>query len=271
MIVIEPFTDTDVAAALRLSQEAGWPHRFEDWRLVVALSSGVVARAGEEVVGTGLLTRFGACGRLSMVLVAGRLRGQGIGRRLVQALLENAGDVPLALVATDAGRPLYRSLGFRDSGHIRQSQGVVTPPPPPERPVRPGTIADLERICAMDLAASGCDRAAMLTRIARQGRVLVADEGFAMLRCSGHGQSLGPIVAADEGTTRALIAAGAAAVGEGGFLRLDMPEEVALSVDPLPGRIGLETVGGGTVMTRGRGAVPTGGHMLRALASQALG
>ncbi len=46
-------------------------------------------------------------------------RRQGIARRMVSLLLEEAwrrGVTEVSLDATEAGRPLYRSLGFHDSG-----------------------------------------------------------------------------------------------------------------------------------------------------------
>lgn len=47
------------------------------------------------------------------------LRRQGIAFRMVSMLIENAwkrGATEISLDATEAGRPLYRKLGFRDSG-----------------------------------------------------------------------------------------------------------------------------------------------------------
>ena len=47
------------------------------------------------------------------------LRRQGIARRMVSMLIErawNRGATEISLDATEAGRPLYRALGFRDSG-----------------------------------------------------------------------------------------------------------------------------------------------------------
>ena len=47
------------------------------------------------------------------------LRRQGIARRMVSMLIErawNRGATEISLDATEAGRPLYLALGFRDSG-----------------------------------------------------------------------------------------------------------------------------------------------------------
>ena len=55
-------------------------------------------------------------GRLLHVWVEPPLRGNGLGRALVQQCLAAAGDLQLrsySLHATDDGRPLYERLGFR--------------------------------------------------------------------------------------------------------------------------------------------------------------
>ena len=41
-LTFAPFAPAHLEGALRLSQEAGWPHRMEDWRLVQRISRGVV-------------------------------------------------------------------------------------------------------------------------------------------------------------------------------------------------------------------------------------
>jgi hypothetical protein len=65
--------------------EASWPHRLEDWRLLLELSSGVVACDGlGAIVGTAMSWSYGAgAGTLSMILVSPTEQGKGIGRRLL--------------------------------------------------------------------------------------------------------------------------------------------------------------------------------------------
>lgn len=268
-IVIVPFTEAHLDGALRLSREAGWLHRRADWAMLAALSEGVVALKDGVVVATGFCTGFGACRWLNMVVVSAALRSQGLGRRVVRALLEIAGEAGTSLVATADGRPLYETLGFVAGARIVQHQGRVAGFPAAAEPVRPGTVVDLARICAWDRAATGCDRTGLLTRIAQQGRVLVAERGFAMLRAFGEGHVLGPVAAADPATACALVAAGARALGEGMGLRVDIWAGNGLA-DTLE-EIGLPPVGGGTEMRRG--AAPERGATYRsyALVSQALG
>lgn len=56
---------------------------------------------------------------LMNVYTAPAFRRRGIARMLVTALMDEArqrGATEISLDATEAGRPLYRSLGFRESG-----------------------------------------------------------------------------------------------------------------------------------------------------------
>jgi len=115
----------DLEAAHGLSTEAGWPHRLEDWRLFHEFGSGIAAcdETGA-IIGTAMGWRYGArAGTLGMILVSPPLQGQGLGRRLMQNLLDDAGGRGLMLNATAAGLHLYTACGFGIVGAIRQFQG----------------------------------------------------------------------------------------------------------------------------------------------------
>jgi GNAT superfamily N-acetyltransferase len=264
---IVPFEPAHLHGALRLSQEAGWPHQSEDWMLTLSVSQGAVALDGEAVVGTALCTPFGRVALLNMIIVDARMRGRGLGRELMTAVMTLAGDRELRLVATEEGIPLYEKLGFVASGRILQHQGTAVAGTP-ELPVRPDGVADIDRLAAMDRAASGLARAALLRRIAERGDVLLAENGFAMLRNFGRGRVIGPVVAQDDATARALIAEGARRAA-GTFLRIDLPESRGLG--DFVAALGLAHAGGGTAMSLRPGAGASGGFTTYALASQALG
>ncbi|MEP3121786.1 MAG: GNAT family N-acetyltransferase [Nisaea sp.] len=263
----DAFTGRHIDGAVRLSREASWPHRPEDWKLVHSVSTGVVALNGDDVVGTALRSDFGDVSTLSMIIVDARMRGRGLGRKLMAQMMDGTDARELRLVATADGLPLYEKLGFQAVGEILQHQGIAKAATP-ERAVEEVEAVDLEALTALDLAASGMDRGALLARIAGIGTVLRAESGFAMLRPFGRGQLVGPIVARDAATARALIAAAARRV-EGQFLRIDMPMNVA---EPqFAESLGLSHVGGGTAMVCGPKSRPTSEHKTFALAAQALG
>ncbi len=266
-ISLDPFTPAHLAGALRLSQAENWPHRAEDWALTLSVSQGVVALLEGEIVGTALCSEFGDVAMLNMIIVDRKMRGRGLGRRLMEAVMARAGGREMRLVATHEGLPLYEKLGFVRSGKIEQYQGIahaVTAEAAVSHLARP----DLVSIAAADFAASGLDRAALLAALSEQGVILSAGSGFAALRSFGRGAVLGPIVAQDASSARALIADAARRMA-GSFLRIDLPAERGLG--PFVTRLGLAHVGGGTAMVRNPIPRPPAAFQTYALISQALG
>lgn len=245
-IRITAFTDAHIPGALRLSRDAGWPHRAEDWALNLSVSRGVAALQGGEVVGTALCSEFGDIVTLNMIVVDARMRGQGLGRRLMQAVFDVAGPRETRLVATQDGLPLYEKLGFTPTGKVAQHQGIAITATP-DRAIREGSVDDVPRLAQMEQAASGLTREGLLHRIASGGTVLLAENGFAMLRDFGRGIVIGPVVAHDGATARALIT-DAARRTAGTFLRIDLPEGRGLSA--FVETLGLAHVGGGIAMHR---------------------
>lgn len=270
-VQIVAFRTAHLPGALRLSQQAGWPHRMDDWGLNAAVSQGVAAVAGDRVVGTALCTVFGPVALLNMIIVDQAMRGQGLGRGLMEVAMAHAGQREMRLVATAEGIPLYENLGFVACGMIRQHQGVVrdvVQSTPPATPVTSGSRDDLGRLAPMDQIATGLQREKLLHLIARQGEVLLAERGFALLRDFGRGRVVGPVVARDAQTAQALIAEAARRTA-GSFLRIDLPQEHGF--DDFVAALGLANVGGGTLMTRNAAPAPQGDYTAFALASQALG
>ena len=49
-IDLAAFGPEHLEASVKLSRQAGWPHRLEDWRMALALSQGVVALEAGRVV-----------------------------------------------------------------------------------------------------------------------------------------------------------------------------------------------------------------------------
>lgn len=241
-IQLVDFTTEHLPGAVRLSQQAAWPHRKEDWALTLTQSTGVAAIHEGEVVGTALASKFGDVATLNMIIVDERLRGRRLGRRLMDAVIEQAGAREMRLIATQDGLPLYEKLGFVRTGKVEQFQGIARSSRS-DQTVKVDCY-DLERMVAMDTAASGLERGDLLARIAEHGQVLTADRGFAILREFGRGTVLGPIVADDLETARALLAT-AAQAQDGSFLRIDTPVP---ELGAFAQSLGLEPVGGGTCM-----------------------
>ncbi len=270
-ILFEPFATCHLDAATVLSRAEHWPHRREDWALGLSLGRGVVATVDGCVVGTALATPFGRVTTLSMIIVAAEMRGRGLGRALVERAMAVGSD-EWRLIATQEGMPLYRRLGFAETGEIVQHQGPVAAVARPEG-VAWAEPADADPIAALDREATGMDRAALVDAIMDAGRLAVLRDGgrllgYGAIRPFGRGHVAGPVVARSTGDARRLLCF-LLAGREGEFIRVDTQADSGLA--PWLEEIGLGCAGGGIPMRRGR--VPTAPTPFRsfALAAQALG
>lgn len=272
-LTFSPFETGHIAGAHALSLAEQWPHRAEDWALFLSLSQGVVVTEGAQVVATALTTLFGPVGCANMIIVAADCRGMGLGRQVMEAAMARIVPQEWRLVATEAGLPLYRKLGFVEDGRILQQQGIVTAAPAAGAlPDRAGP-ADLEALVALDQLATGMDRRALYAAFLRMGAVHVLREGgviraLAVLRPFGRGEVLGPVLARDADEARALMAP-LIASSAGRFLRVDTPATSGLA-GWLSGQ-GLTHAGGGVQMHRGAISPADGPQRVFALAAQAFG
>jgi hypothetical protein len=173
---------------------------------------------------------------------------------------------------------LYERLGFGRIGLVRQHQariaGALAGPRPPAVPVRRAVPADYDRLCALDAAAFGADRTALIARLLMAGEAWVVDDGaraagFAILREFGRGQMIGPVVAASEDAAIALAAA-AASAARAGVLRVDIPAHAQRLADWLI-EAGLPPIDTVTTMLRGGWPAASNGVQRFGVALQAVG
>lgn len=272
---IVPFGQEHVEGAVRLSRQAGWPHRPDDWRLVLALSEGFAAVNGSgAVAGTILLTPYAQdCATINMVIVDESMRGRGLGRRLMAAAMERAGDLPLRLVATAEGLPLYERLGFRETGTIVQHQGLAGNVVAPGN-TQAATADDLPAITALDRQAYGADRSALMRNLFDLSQFAVIRgkghvSAFAAIRAFGRGEVIGPVVAPNLDDATALVSHFISSRA-GAFLRVDTDAGSGLA--PWLAGHGLTHAGGGIAMARPANIRPAAPAVTTfALANQALG
>ncbi|MGQ2948543.1 MAG: GNAT family N-acetyltransferase [Agrobacterium sp.] len=274
LIAIQNFEPEHLDAAVELSRQAGWPHRREDWALVLALSKGFVALENGRVVGTAMATLLGkTCASVNMVIVDETMRGRGLGRQLMNAALEAAENRECRLTATADGLPLYEKLGFVACGEVRQHQGIPAASAKPASVEWAETIAPTE-LAALDAQAFGADRTALFAELADRARFAIVKEqgvitGFAGLRAFGRGEVIGPVVAESTEIARDLIAF-MLSERSGVFLRLDTTVDTGLG--PWLAEQGLALVGGGIAMRRPKAEIPADKKLKTfALTSQALG
>lgn len=277
-LVLRGFAEADIAAAQAISAAVGWPHRREDWRMAWRLGSGIVAEWDGAVIGTALAWPYGGdLATIGLVTVAPAHQKRGLGRAMMHRLLPPLGDRRLMLHATKAGMPLYRELGFRPVGAIRQCEGTSFRSGPimlpPDERLRPMVRSDLGRLVMLDEEAFGAPRGALVAALLSEARGVVLDRagqpaGFAMLRRFGRGHVIGPVVAPDMRTAQALIGHWLGSQ-QGMLLRLDVPEESGLA--PWLQGFGFTVSEPVEAMMRGPQLPPAGVMRRFALVSQALG
>jgi predicted N-acetyltransferase YhbS len=276
---IRPMVAADLLQAQALTASFGWPHRMEDWALMLQLGRGLVAERQGRLVGTAMGWRYGAdWATLGMIGVPVEMQGQGIGRRLLRAVMQDLTGRSLALHATQAGMSLYAAEGFAPAGSVVQHQGIAvaseSAPLPRSMRLRPVTPADLPAIVALDRAACGMDRRHLLAALLErpEGVALETAEddigGFALLRRFGRGRVIGPLVAANREQAKAMIATLLGSFA-GQFLRIDVPQEGELC-DWLA-TAGLADAGKVIRMVRGANAPVEGSARTFGLVSQAFG
>lgn len=109
----------------RLAEAVGWGDGFDWSSLPASLDAslfGVVALAGDEIVGMGRLVGDGVkYFYVQDVAVDPAWQGRGVGQAIVEALLAWVGEAAPAtafvgLFATEAAMPLYRRNGFGTEG-----------------------------------------------------------------------------------------------------------------------------------------------------------
>jgi len=268
----------DLADCLQLTQAERWSHTLEDWEFHYRLGLGWAAcNADGKLLGTASWWAYGdEFATVGLVLVDRECQGQGIGRQLMDTIMNEAAPRTLQLVATAAGLKLYQRSGFREQRGIGQHQGIATEIPavelPTETVLRPASGADFDSLCELDCAAFGASRRHLIGAILDSGTGVIALRsgrllGFALARRSGRGTVIGPVVAPAESVATALIAHQLKATT--GFARVDIPADAVQLAKWLEGA-GLMCVDRVTVMVRGDALKQGSDARVFALVSQAL-
>ncbi|MCX7283121.1 MAG: GNAT family N-acetyltransferase [Novosphingobium sp.] len=259
-----------------LSQALNWPYRLDDWAFAHGLGRGFAVEADGRLVGTALWWPYGdAFGTIGMIIVSPHAQRQGIGGRLMDALLADATGRRLTLISTRDGEPLYTRLGFKPFGFITQHQAVLAKVPPidPAVPVRAARAEDWPAITAVDQRGSGMDRTLLLAALRPVADTVVVERegavvGYGCVRRWGRGVVIGPVIARDGTDARAIIATLASA-HEGTFVRIDTTDATGLA--PWLVDIGLPQVDRAVSMALGAPPQAAPDATLYALSNQSLG
>jgi GNAT superfamily N-acetyltransferase len=234
-LVLQDMRPEDAEAALALSDEAGWNQTVEDWRFMLGDGRALGLREpGGPWIGSSLvLARGPAVSWISMVLIARRHRGQGLGTMLLDRCIGAvgaSGAVP-GLDATELGRPVYLSKGFRELYPIsrwrldakpafRSAVGTWT--------IRRFAVTDFKGVISFDERCTGMERGStlhyLLSRAPDLACLAEVDgqlAGFALGRPGRISAQIGPVVAESSEIALALISEMSAL---GSSVILDVPD-----------------------------------------------
>ncbi len=218
---VHPLSTAHVAAALRLSTQAGWNQREDDWRAMMAIAPRGTfgATVDGSLVGTCIGLDYGGFGWIAMMLVDPVHRRQGLGAALLtRAIAGLPREAPIRLDATPLGRPLYELHGFRDESVLTRfiAERAMFDHDDVEtdvlEAVRPMNTSDLPAVLEVDAHVFGGNRRHVLEWV-----LAAAPEYCAIAIVAGslagyvfgrHGRvfnHIGPVVARSESVARALV------------------------------------------------------------------
>jgi GNAT superfamily N-acetyltransferase len=211
-VEIRVLTESDIPAAMRLKEAAGWNQTENDWRLLLKLAPEgcFAATLAGEVVGTTTTTVYDdGLAWIGMVLVHPDNRRLGIATKLLETALDylhpKAGTIKLD--ATAAGRPVYEKLGFRVESMIERWTRDVEGMTNHASPIRMSSlnVETLDELVVLDRRAFAADRGKIiesLLKLAVAAPVLERAEdgsliGYALSRNGSNAAYIGPVVMTD--------------------------------------------------------------------------
>jgi predicted N-acetyltransferase YhbS len=223
-VTIHVLTPAQVPAALRLSNEAGWNQREEDWRAAIGMTPGAsfCAMAESVLVATCIGISYVEFSWIAMMLVDPAFQRQGLGASLLLGAIKALpSDRPVGLDATAVGRLLYEQHGFRDTCKltrwIADDASFDELEADPDNPrsvatIRPIAPNDLTEIASADRRVFGGDRRRVLEWALSAGPACCAiaiDDtelsGYVFGRSGRVFNHLGAVVARSGPIARALV------------------------------------------------------------------
>lgn len=222
---------------------------------------GVVAELDGRIVGSNFLDERSAIAGVGPITVDPNVQDGGVGRRLMQAVLDRAeargfGGVRLVQAAYHSrSLSLYTKLGFQVREPLACMQGAPLELLVPGRTVRPAGATDLEGCNELCRRVHGHDRSGDLVDAINQGTATVVEHDG---RITGYATSVsffGHAVGETDDDIKALIGA-APSFGGSGFLVPARSPLFAWCLDK-----GLRTVQVLTLMSRGLYNEPRGAFL----------
>ena len=215
-IEIRLLFESDIPAAMRLKEAAGWNQTEEDWRRLLALEpDGCFAAVKDgRLVGTTTTTTYGNdLAWIGMVLVDPHEQRQGIATRLMKVALDylNGKVATVKLDATAQGKPVYEKFGFQVESLVERWSGTFNA----HTAIASKVLDDdaLRDLLALDRISFAADRSKLIEMLIDDACVppvllRAADEtlnGYALARRGTNADYIGPVVTRSPQYAEALL------------------------------------------------------------------
>jgi GNAT superfamily N-acetyltransferase len=171
---IRRLTPDDVPNLVKLSFLVEWQHDADKWRRVLEWSGSSAYGVTHGYTKTVLSTALGIPyqkrrGWIGMVMTDPKYQRQGFGTRMMQTVIQDfqgRGISEVMLDSSEAGKRLYMRLGFRPLYRVRRWLAYPTIEEVAAAPsIRPYEANDLDALVALDEAAFGVPRPAILAKM----------------------------------------------------------------------------------------------------------
>jgi GNAT superfamily N-acetyltransferase len=219
-IEIRLLSESDIPAAMKLKESAGWNQTENDWRCLLRLEPDGCfgATLDAELVGTTTTTTYGdELAWIGMVLVQPEKRRLGIATKLLKTALDYLSQkvTTIKLDATPAGRPVYERLGFQVEGLIERWSAVGTSVAN-NGDVQSAVTLDMNtrgELFTLDRRAFDADRSKLIQTLIDNSSVPVVLAragdgsliGYALARSGSNAEYVGPVVTRDSSQVGELL------------------------------------------------------------------
>ena len=216
-IEIRLLSESDIPAAMRLKEAAGWNQTEDDWRRLISLEPAgcFAAIRNHELVGTTTTTTYkDQLAWVGMVLVDPQNRRQGIATRLMETALDylRGRVATVKLDATAQGKPVYERFGFEVESLVERWVGTLKGSSIIRNYgiLNPDTLYEL---LDLDRRAFNADRSTLIQSLINDSNFLPvvkksADgklSGYALARPGTRANYLGPICVTQASDVESLI------------------------------------------------------------------
>lgn len=199
---------SDIPAAMRLKEAAGWNQTEDDWRILLSLAPDScfgIECSGELAATTTAIVYGSDLAWIGMVLTAPEFRNRGFAHRLMNHTLDylrGRGVAWAKLDATEMGTRVYSDFGFQVECAVERWQRGPSSAPESENIASTGLV-DVAAITSRD--TFGVSRTQLLEYLIRAGGACLNESGFALWRAGSFAQYFGPCVAKDVSSAERLL------------------------------------------------------------------